>query len=377
MDIVKSLRPVALATLVCLGVGGYLFTSLAVNGQPEMSGYSGWVAIVGKDVSAKDQVRLTVEAIEAGAPGEHPQLAYSVVVCGPDPFEGLLLTGGDARLTADESGGVSTGTDMGLGARLKSAPIGDLTVSWAGGGPATRLVGVESAPLKFESLPACLADSMGAADGSFTGSPAFLIGRARAPIRRAVSLGPTDGPRSSLNFPLVGGLPGIPRGARGVFNFSGAMTGEYSAPISQMNYVSAGGLSAVADVDEVFPAPVAERSLSWSSFVPIAPWIRVVDTGQMSWWQSLQVATAIILGVATSVLASLLLRDGNPASISGNMPTEQIETSNGGARSGGSSAKGGSDSSATRLSPLVWVATVLIVLWATRRRSKHVRSSTH
>lgn len=52
----------------------------------------------GAEISS-DRVALILTPAVPGAPGGHPELGYTVVVCGSRPFHGDLLIGGDAQLS--------------------------------------------------------------------------------------------------------------------------------------------------------------------------------------------------------------------------------------------------------------------------------------
>src|SRR4051794_39197510 len=102
---------VALVTLV------YAVLSAAINAQPTTKSFDRWLAVVQPvgTSATQDQVRLGVEAAEPGAPGSRPELVYSVSVCGPRPFQGLLLIGGDARLTGLSSPPPTTASEIVVG----------------------------------------------------------------------------------------------------------------------------------------------------------------------------------------------------------------------------------------------------------------------
>ena len=48
---------------------------------------------------SQDQVKLEAIPLVPGGPGQRPTLSYQVNVCGNQPFSGVLLIGGDARLS--------------------------------------------------------------------------------------------------------------------------------------------------------------------------------------------------------------------------------------------------------------------------------------
>jgi hypothetical protein len=48
---------------------------------------------------SRDQVKLMAAPLVPGGPGQRPTLSYQVVVCGTQAFSGVLLLGGNARLS--------------------------------------------------------------------------------------------------------------------------------------------------------------------------------------------------------------------------------------------------------------------------------------
>jgi hypothetical protein len=97
----RRLRSIRFAALVLFGVGSIVAYAVTAtfNGEPSPPGFRGWVAVLERaDAPHGDQVKLTVLSLVPGTPGSHPELRYLVSVCGDHPFDGLLITGGDARL---------------------------------------------------------------------------------------------------------------------------------------------------------------------------------------------------------------------------------------------------------------------------------------
>jgi hypothetical protein len=86
--------------------------SATVNGEPPTSPYEGFVTVLQPESSSfsADQVKLIAAAAVPGGPGQNPAVSYSVNVCGRQPFKGVLVVGGDARLS-DLSGIPALGAD--------------------------------------------------------------------------------------------------------------------------------------------------------------------------------------------------------------------------------------------------------------------------
>ena len=84
-----------LASVAC-----YAAVSATINGQPSTSPFGGFVVLLqAAGRFSQDQVKLEATPLVPGGPGQRPTLSYQVTVCGNKPFSGLLLIGGDARLS--------------------------------------------------------------------------------------------------------------------------------------------------------------------------------------------------------------------------------------------------------------------------------------
>src|SRR6266704_6984044 len=101
-------RPIRLLLLLVVGVGSalaYIALAMTVNGQPSYQPFPGWVAVL-QPVSQPrgDQVQLQVHSFASWSsfspwplPGR-AYMEYAVAVCGPHPYRGELLIGGNAQL---------------------------------------------------------------------------------------------------------------------------------------------------------------------------------------------------------------------------------------------------------------------------------------
>lgn len=94
---------------IVVGLGSAIVNgavAATVNGQPSTEPSSGWLTVLQPaGESFQGQVRMIVEPLESGAPGQHLKLSYAVLVCGNRPFRGVLPLGGDARLWAARARG--------------------------------------------------------------------------------------------------------------------------------------------------------------------------------------------------------------------------------------------------------------------------------
>jgi hypothetical protein len=95
------------AAILLIGVGSvvaYALTAAVMNAQPPTNAFPGWITVLesAQGFGENHQVKLRIDALEPGAPGEHPALRYSVAACGDAPFTGLLLIGGASQLADAE-----------------------------------------------------------------------------------------------------------------------------------------------------------------------------------------------------------------------------------------------------------------------------------
>jgi hypothetical protein len=315
----RGLRsPVGIAVVLLAGaasIASYAAVSATVNGEPPTSPYQGFVALLqpGGSSFSEDQVKLMAAATVPGGPGEDPSLAYNLAVCGSQPFSGMLLIGGSARLshltgvpalgthTAGASSGVEnlpdvTFLDQGSGAVIDLGPVQAITLTMA-------------APGKCESP-----FSTQQPEPLFLGQGQAISGQAAAPVQRQWRLGWWGGPRTSEDWPLIGNLPGIRDQDLGAFQAVDGLHGAWVRPLDQYNTVSVGGLQANASVDEAQPALSSDTDLAWDSAQPLQPNAVVTNTLSMSRWQNWLVWAGIFLGIGGSLLASLLYQWARPSS---------------------------------------------------------------
>jgi hypothetical protein len=296
----------------------YWVVASIVNAEPPTPRFQGWVAVLQPTVAALtpgDQVKLIVLPGLPGVPGPHPELSYAVVVCGDHPFDGILVAGGDARLTnvrvvaADNRG--TTGAGAASTPSVEAVP--DLTMAQ---GTVFHLGPVQVLRLTYTWVPPCAAPASAQTQPpfpAFGGAAELESGLAMAPVRRDSQVLWWIGPRSSQYWPLIGVLPGFPPGDAGAFTGVQGLSGLWSRPVPEYVEVEAGGLAARASLDEVQPQPVSTTGLDWQGVPPMEPTARVTDVDAMSAWQQRLVVAGIALGIGGSLLASWLFELGRRA----------------------------------------------------------------
>lgn len=257
------------------------------------------------DRTPSQQVELMVEALEPGAPGDHPALRYSVLVCGDRPFHGVLLIGGQARLdhaqVVDEYGVSSADTTAAGTLRvddLSDVTIGQSAASWDLGAAQLIHIAIDQ--------PTSCVPSASPEQPVQAGSVEIVAGLARAPVQRTATFHGLVGPRSSQVWPLVGGFPIVPTGDLGEFREVRGISGSWMVPPSLHEKVSIGSLAARVSVDLALPPPTDTTSLTWNSARPLSPAVRLTDVDAMAAWQRYLVAAGICLGIGGS-----LDRDGH------------------------------------------------------------------
>jgi hypothetical protein len=242
----------------------YAAVSATVNGEPPTSPNSGFVTLlqsVGSNFS-QDQVKLMAVATVPGGPGQKPSVSYDLAVCGSRPFSGMLLMGGEARLSR-LSGSPALGVrNAEASSDFENLP--DLTLQDEGTGTTIDLGPVQAVSLKMPSPGKCAsAYSTKQPEPLFLGQAQIISGRAAAPVQRQWQLGWWDGPRTSEEWPLIGNLPGIRNQDLGAFLALDGLHGTWVRPIRQYNTVSAGDLQADASVDQARPELASDTDLDW------------------------------------------------------------------------------------------------------------------
>ena len=308
------------AIVVC-GLGSivaYAATSATINGEPSLRYFQGWIAVLQSvDEPPDHQVKLDVVASVPGAPGDHPELTYTLAVCGDRPFKGMLILGGDARLTNIRTihslqGTVGTSPDAPQLSAIEE--LTDVTLLDVSSNETIDLGPVQVVPLASTRAARCFSPySSDHPPGFFMGDAQIITGLAMAPVQRQFRLGWWIGPRSSQVWPLVGAIPGVSLNDLGVFNGVRGLQGQWMRPPQQYVHVDVGSLTARVLIDQVRPPPTSATGLVWDVTKPVQPTALLTNVDVMSGWQQGLVAAAIGLGIGGSLLASLLFELGRPS----------------------------------------------------------------
>jgi hypothetical protein len=283
---------------------GYAVLSLVASAQPSTSPNPGWVAVLQPGASSEvGEILLRAEAAEPGAPGGHPSLVYSVLACGDQPFRGLILLGGQARLdtivVSNEH--MVTSTDQAPTAAHVTA-VPDLALGF--GGEVWHLGPVQEIPIVVDQPTPCLG-ATGADQQFMDGTGTTVSGLAQGPIQRTGSFWRINGPHTSQVWPLIGGFPTALPGALGLFTGVDGLQGTWSIPAVLRKQIVGGSLTARATVDAAIP-PLADTSkVVWDSSTPLRATVRVTNIDDMDWWQNWLIGGGIFLGVGSSLLTSL------------------------------------------------------------------------
>jgi len=297
---VAAILLVGLSSVAC-----YAVISATVNGQPSTAPFSGFVALLQTAGRfSQDQVELEATPLVPGGPGQRPALSYQVSVCGNQPFSGVLLIGGDARLSHLQ-GNPALGTATAAGeASLQDLP--DLAFLNEGTGIPFHLGPVQAIHITMTSPLQCASTySTQQPLPQFLGRVQVVMGQAAAPVERQWRLGWWAGPRSSQSWPSIG-LPGVNANDLGEFLALGGLHGAWMRLTRQYFVVSVGGLQPMALIDESRPSLSSSTSLDWEETQPMQPIAVVTNTTSMSAWQNWLVGAGIFLGIGGSLMASLL-----------------------------------------------------------------------
>lgn len=292
---------VGLASVAC-----YAAISATINGQPSTSPFSGFVVLLqAAGRFSQDQVELEATPLVPGGSGQRPTLSYQVVVCGNEPFSGVLLIGGDARLSHLQGSPALGSATAAEEASRQDLP--DLAFLNEGTGIPFHLGPVQAIHITMTSPGKCAsAYSTQQPQPPFFGEAQVITGQAAAPVERQWRLGWWAGPRSSQSWPSIGGLPGVNDGELGEFLALDGLHGAWMRLTQQYFAVNVGDLQARALVDESRPSLSNSTSLDWESTQPLQPIAVVTNMTSMSAWQNWLVAAGIFLGISGSLMASLL-----------------------------------------------------------------------
>lgn len=287
--------------------------SVTVNSTPSPPSFDGWVAVLQQRRHASSMVKVTVTPTVPGGLGGTPRVRYSVAVCGPTPFRGVLLLGRDARISnlhviappASVNGPEPTQPGEPISAR-RTLKMLDVSAGLFLTYDDTQVI-----RLALPATKCALTRQEYSREGSFFGAAAVVEGNAESAVetRSQGPLGLWTGPRSTQSWPYLGGFPGVSPYNLGEFRFvRGLRQGPWSRPSGSQFAVDVGSLAEKATVDFARPTPSSSTSLSWNQAQPYAPIARLTDTDSLGVWQTYLVLSTIALAVGASFIAALLLR---------------------------------------------------------------------
>ena len=288
-------------------IGAFLVLSLVTAAQPATSVNPGWVAVLQPGAAlGAGEILLQAEAAIPGAPGDHPSLVYSVLACGHQPFRGVLLLGGTARLDdilVVDQHLITSADPVPTAPHVTSVP--DLSLESESYGKVWHLGPVQKIPIVIDQLMPCSGPT--GADQPFIGGTGTTVsGFARGPIQRVGSFLGVHGPHTSQVWPLVGGFPPARPNELGEFIGVGGLQGTWSIPAALHKQVVSGSLTARAIVDVAIP-PLADASRAvWDSGTPLQATVSVTSVDDLDRWQNWLTASTIFLGVGAALLAALL-----------------------------------------------------------------------
>ncbi len=268
-----------------------------INAEPPATPFPGWVAVLQPTLSTSDtQVQLEVHPLQAGESSDRPWLSYSVAACGVEPFRGILLIGGAARLSDTRILGPA-------GVSLSS--ISDAEVLDVSSNAPIPLGTVQA--LRFALAPTRCVSRFSPEHGpsDFAGTAIEISGRAGNSVILNGHFGIWSGPRSAQRWPLVGSLPGISPEDLGAWRIAG-LPGSWSRAFHEWVRLDAGSLSTIGSIEAARPSLLDVTRLSWSSSSPFQASARVLNANALSSWQNRLVIATIVLTLAGSLLAATL-----------------------------------------------------------------------
>lgn len=282
-------------------------TSLTANAAPAPNRYPGWAAVFQRGGPTASRVSLTLSAAEPGAYGENPRVRYVLSACGPRPFDGILLTGGDARLKGAIIRGPSELTVGGTQPkRQRPLSVPDLKIHSHALGASYSLGQVDAVRVRLPASPCRIPFRPNDRTQVFVGPAVVVEGRLRSPVHRA-SYSPMGfrAVRQTHEWPSVGVLPLTADNNLGLFEFGGKLVGRWSRPARAYFRVTVGALNTKASVDFSRPAVSKDGSLEWSESRPFTPTARLTNADNAAFWQSLLLGASIWFALGGSVLAAL------------------------------------------------------------------------
>lgn len=288
-----------LLLLVALGSAiAYVALTATINGLPPYHPFPGWVAVL-QPSSERSGDKVDLE-VTSDATAGHPLVGYTVAVCGPHPYRGELLIGGEAELTEDirafptPPAGVTEPT-------LHRLP--DLMLKFAGQ-PSFDLGAVQALPIRLGYVPPCVVTSGGQFGGGSAQGIAGLISAAieqhwNAPFRL------WSGPVASQAWPLTGTLPWLLSGEVGQFTAVTGLRGSWDLAFPQYVHVHNIYLPLTDTINSAVPVTTDPGTLDWRNSSWIRPLARLTNINYLSTLQTEAAICLVCFGVAGAWLASL------------------------------------------------------------------------
>jgi hypothetical protein len=303
----RLIRFALLLIFVPGSVLAFIALAITINGQPPLSPFHGWVAVMqpGGQLSG-DQVQLLVQTFGSGS---HPLVSYTVGICGQRPYSGDLLIGQDAELF--DTVGVTSPPGSSTVASIPQAPVRHIAkfglagITLSGVFYQTSNIGpVEVAQILVSSPLPC-----GLVTGAVSDEQAYVAGYLSVPLQQ-ISEGPLalwHGPNVSQAWPMTGAPPDVFPGVGYKFQRSYSESlppGYWVLPAQEQVEVVRFDAPASWSVDTTQPAATSASPLSWSSDSAIQPMARLTDSSLATLQDWLGVA-GVGLGVGWSLLVGL------------------------------------------------------------------------
>jgi hypothetical protein len=336
--------PVLLSSVVAFFLGAIL-----ISGQPSEQPFKGFALILTEaSFPREDQIELRLRGAETNGLSRHPAVNYDILACGTKPFTAALMLGGDARVNTVE---------------IPSKPLIDpfteksqstvkrtiLTKDELDSSVDVQLVMIAGKP-KSCPRPYDSSASPHSMVPPWEHNEQFLVfrqyGHLQAPLIHRYSIWGKDGAREWWAWPTIGvnqfranasdpdyflARPGwlsrfpadvdeaaidhetsgpwsLPEGIWIPSSYRPAITPDLA------DGIDAGVFTLEARIDTARPLPSAGSRISWDLDYPAAPVLKVTDTDRLNYLQNLQVIYGFLVGIATSVFASILVTSGATSS---------------------------------------------------------------
>ena len=266
-----------------LSITGYIVLSLLVNDPAPDFTSSAWVAVAQPTSEPTDDtVSIDVE-INSIFPDS---ITYTITVCGPDPYNGVLLASGLADTsTSYFAANKSVG---------QSLPVRTLGASYSSPTDEVRAVAV--------NLPDILpCSAQNEATSAFIDVTAVL---ARPWSERNIYVGVLYGPRISWAFPTIGQVEANPLVGAHPFQYQG-LSGSWILP-PHRQYTAEAAIPSGWNIDSTSPLLADQTPPTWTADTVIAPTAQLSKPGAIAQIQDIIVVLAVVFGISGGLLASLI-----------------------------------------------------------------------